>query len=340
MIFSKALLRWHKNKNTRDLPWKREADVYKIWLSEIMLQQTRAEAVIPFYEKFISRFPTIVSLANADEQEIFAMWQGLGYYNRCRNMIATAKIVAEKYNGKFPNLYEKIIELPGIGKYTAAAISSFGFGQPYPVIDGNVYRIYSRFFAYDNPIDTTEGVKTFTEIANQNFDAKNPALFNQAIMDFGASICKPKAPLCSECFLQKECKAFDQNLVDILPIKQKKIIKKNRHFHFVVIEDNNSIYLQKRTGKDIWQDLFSFPMIESDGKSCRQLKKWADSFSTPIQINQVLTHQVIHGYFYKISIVKVKDKTLLQDFQKVSIKKIKSYAFPKMIAQFFEENYF
>ncbi len=210
---------WHKEENTRSLPWKNETDPYKIWLSEIILQQTRAEQGLNYYLNFIKNYPTICDLANAIDDDVFRHWQGLGYYNRCKNMLATARFICEQKNGVFPNDYEEILALKGVGAYTAAAIASFAFGLPHAVVDGNVYRVLARYFGIENAIDSTLGKAKFAQIADELLDKKNPAAYNQAIMDLGATVCTPKNPRCEICPLSKNCVALKSDLIYFFPVK-------------------------------------------------------------------------------------------------------------------------
>ncbi|MGL6267505.1 MAG: A/G-specific adenine glycosylase, partial [Chitinophagaceae bacterium] len=215
---------WHKVKNTRQMPWKGEKDPYKIWLSEIILQQTRVEQGWDYYNRFIDAFPSVNDLANAPDQVVFKLWEGLGYYARCRNLLHTARTISTEYKGSFPETYDEIITLKGIGPYTAAAISSFAFGLPYAVVDGNVLRVLSRVFGIQDPIDGKKGKDALTDMAEKLLDKKSPGLYNQAIMDFGAVICKPALPLCDTCPVQRVCVAHKKRLVDKLPVKSQKIV--------------------------------------------------------------------------------------------------------------------
>ena len=227
LFFTKKLLRWNKKYNRREMPWKGEKDPYKIWLSEIILQQTRVEQGWNYYLKFINTFPSVQQLAHASDTKIFKLWEGLGYYSRCKNLIATAKIIDKEYNGEFPDSYEKILSLPGIGPYTAAAIASFAFNLPYAVVDGNVLRVLTRIGGIKTPADSTKGKTLLNKLALELLDKKQPGLYNQAIMDFGAVVCKPKIPACHDCIMQKNCNAYQLELVAELPVKEKKIVTQN-----------------------------------------------------------------------------------------------------------------
>jgi A/G-specific adenine glycosylase len=341
--FSKELLKWNKEENKRAMPWKGETDPYKIWLSEIILQQTRVEQGWAYYENFIKTFPTVHDLAKAPEKKVFKMWEGLGYYNRCRNLIETAKKISNEYNGKFPSTYDEIKNLKGIGPYTAAAISSFAFNLPYAVVDGNVERILSRYFGITVPVDTTEGKKKFTALAGSLLDKTTPGKYNQAIMDFGAIICKPKNPLCNQCVQSKKCYAFQKNKIEELPVKKKAIIKKIRWFYYFIIEINDEIYIRQRTEKDIWQNLYEFVLLETKGpisekeilKSSVAKTFFAGEKFLVKNISQVykqqLSHQTINGCFVHVQLKKpVKDPGL---YFLANKKEIKKYAFPKFITQ-------
>jgi A/G-specific adenine glycosylase len=250
--FSQKLLKWHQ-MNPRDMPWKKTRDAYKIWLSEIILQQTRVEQGTPYYKKLIKCFPTLQHLANANEDEVMSAWQGLGYYTRARNLRAAAKQIMNEYAGRFPSSYEEILMLKGVGTYTAAAISSFAFDLPYAVVDGNVFRVLSRIFDVRKPVDSAEGKKVFTALANDLLDKENPAAYNQAIMNFGAMVCLPVNPVCNECIFRRSCFAFTHQQVAELPVKSKKNAVRIRWFNFLVLEDGDKVLIEKRKEKDIWK---------------------------------------------------------------------------------------
>ena len=338
-FFAKQLLSWHHLENDRVLPWKGEKDSYKIWLSEIILQQTRAEQGLPYYERFINTYPTIESLASAPDQEVFKLWQGLGYYSRCRNLLATARQVVAEYGGKFPDQYAQIIKLKGIGPYTAAAIASFAFGRPVPVIDGNVYRVMARYFAEPEPIDTTTGKKKFNELVTSVFDARQPAAFNQAIMDLGASVCTPKQAKCEQCCLSAGCRAFGQNNIYTFPVKTKKIAVRHRYFNYYILEVNDELYLQQRAAGDVWHDLYEFFLVES--ASADTIDFLDQSLIEEMNLHvftakQRLTHQLIESRF---SLIKLIEKPGPGFGKGAWVKKInvKNYPFPKTIISFLEE---
>ena len=342
--FSAHLAKWNRNKNTRKMPWKGEKDPYKIWVSEIILQQTRVQQGLAYYERFISSFPDLKSLANASEQKVFKLWEGLGYYTRCRNLIATAKFIHKTLDDKFPEEYENILSLKGIGTYTASAIASFAFNKPYAVLDGNVFRVLSRFFGIEIPINTTAGKKYYGDLAQLLLNKKSPAEYNQAIMDFGAVICKPLLPLCYECPLQKKCVAFLNGKVSLLPINEKVIKQRERFFNYLIVEYKHKFYVKQRTEKDIWQNLFEFILIETNSlinenvilKEVKFLSIFGDDdFEVNLisgKYSQKLTHQHIHGRFFHI-----KMETPLKNAKKyklVSEKQLMELPFPKFITSY------
>jgi A/G-specific adenine glycosylase len=344
--FTQKLLLWNKRSNKRAMPWKGEKDPYKIWLSEIILQQTRVEQGWTYYEKFIAAFPTIHQLAKADDKTIFKMWEGLGYYTRCKNLIAAARKIVTEYKGKFPATYSAIKSLPGIGPYTAAAISSFAFNEAQAVVDGNVQRVIARYFGISTPIDTTAGKKLYHSLAQALLDSKQPGIYNQAIMDFGAVICKPQNPLCGECVQRTACEAYAHGLVKQLPVKEKAIRKKHRWFSYFIIELKDRVYIRMRTGKDIWENLHEFVLFESPGApetSATELPFLQELMKgQPFQVKtisrvyrQLLTHQTINGHFVVISVSK--PVPALKDYLLIDRKDLSHYAFPRLINSFLGE---
>ncbi len=345
--FSKKLLKWNEVENDRPMPWKGEKDPYKIWLSEIILQQTRVEQGWAYYNRFVSTFPDIKKLAKAPEEKVFKLWEGLGYYTRCKNLIATAKFIAKEKQGVFPDNYDEILNLKGIGPYTAAAIASFAFNLPHAVVDGNVFRVLSRFFSIDTPTDSTAGKKLFTALATELLDAKQAGIYNQAIMDFGAIICKPQNPLCTNCPLKNKCVAFLQDKVDLLPIKTSKLTKKLRWFYYFIVEYNGKIYVRKRGPKEIWENLYEFLLFETDKlmsteeiKATRLFKNIACiNKSTILHVSkmykQQLSHQTIQGCFIE---VEVKEEPNLKNHKPVTYKELIKLPFPKFITGFLAEN--
>jgi A/G-specific adenine glycosylase len=347
-IFPGLLLKWNQDQNTRQMPWKGEKDPYRIWLSEIILQQTRVEQGLNYYNNFIRSYPTVHQLAKAPDEKVFKLWEGLGYYTRCRNLLVTARFISNDLKGKFPGRYEDIVALKGIGPYTAAAISSFAFNLPHAVVDGNVFRVLSRIFGIELPIDSTEGKKIFTTLAEELLDKKQPGIYNQAIMDFGAVICKPAAPLCTTCVFNKHCHAFIHNRVQDLPVKEKKIRVRTRWFYYLVLEYENEIAIRQRTGKDIWQQLYEFPLIEEDHEQVQKiilqkaekmgllLKKNYQIVQLSGIFRQQLSHQLIAGQFIKLSIKKKPpEEHGLLWLRKEQFKK---YAFPQFINQYLGGN--
>jgi A/G-specific adenine glycosylase len=344
--FSAILSKWDQGRNSRQMPWKGEKDPYKIWLSEIILQQTRVEQGLKYYEKFITAFPDVHQLANAPEQTIYKHWEGLGYYSRCRNLIATARNISKNLKGKFPGNYDEIKKLKGIGPYTAAAIASFAFNEQRAVVDGNVFRVLSRIFGINEPIDSTEGKKVFNKLADNLLDRKNPALHNQAIMDFGAVVCKP-VPTCRLCPFKQRCDAFLNDTIFSLPVKGKKVLIRKRWFNYVLLEYNQKLALRQRLDKDIWHNLFEFLLVES-GKEFgeREIvdqvkkKKWIGANNYEIEyvspiFKQQLSHQLINGRFIKLKLYTKPE--LPTDVLWVRKKEIKNYAFPMFINQHLKE---
>jgi A/G-specific adenine glycosylase len=329
------------------MPWKNEKDPYRIWLSEIILQQTRVEQGWAYYEKFVETFPTVKDLARAPEKKVFKLWEGLGYYTRCRNLIHTAKKISVDYKGRFPSTYHQISELKGIGPYTAAAIASFAFNLPYPVVDGNVQRVIARYFGIAIPANTSAEKKIYYDLAVALMDKRSPAIYNQAIMDLGALICKPQSPLCNQCPQSGDCIAKKHGWTNSLPVKKKKLKKKERWFYYFLIKNSDrQIYIRQRTGKDIWKNLYEFALCEKDSpldehaSSFRKLAEQVLGIKT-FQIKsfsehytQQLTHQTIHG---RIIVVEIR-KTIaaLKAYRAIGKKQMKSFPFPRMIANYLE----
>jgi A/G-specific adenine glycosylase len=345
-LFSRRLLDWNQVHNHREMPWKNESNPYYIWLSEIILQQTRVEQGWKYYQAFIETFPTIQELAAAPEQQVFKLWEGLGYYSRCRNLIATAKKITREYGGVFPDSYEAILDLKGVGPYTAAAIASFAYNLPHAVLDGNVFRVLSRIHDVDLPVDTTEGKKGFAAIAQQHLPKGKAGIYNQAIMDFGATICKP-VPLCDQCFFNDHCLAFLQGKQALLPVKTKKMQVKERWFHYVVLQHGSETLIRQRVAKDIWQDLYEPLLIE--GECSLEKKKVlqqvasvyaihleeAAVISAAAKTKQKLSHQTIHFSFIHL---QCAIRPEINGFFWVDKKEITHYAFPKTLQAFIAKN--
>jgi A/G-specific adenine glycosylase len=345
-----ALLRQWKSLNPRPLPWKGERDPYLIWLSEIILQQTRVDQGLAYFERFRQRFPDVRSLALAADDEVFKLWEGLGYYSRARNMLQTARYIAGELDGEFPDTYEGLKSLKGVGPYTAAAIASFAFGLPHAVVDGNVYRVLSRVFGIDVPIDSTDGKKAFGQLAQQLLDPSDPGSYNQAIMDFGAIQCKPAAPLCGNCPMREDCVAFQQKKVKVLPVKSKKLNRKTRYFQYLLLSHNDRVLLRKRTGRDIWQNLYDFPLVETTGLEVeldhiQSSPVWHELAaasgarlrhrSRPFQ--QALTHQQIVAQFWEFELEKpwlAPEGTYVAEERKNLFK----FAFPKIVDWYLKDN--
>lgn len=353
MQFSTKIIGWYQ-KNKRELPWRQEVNAYFIWLSEIILQQTRVSQGLPYYYKFIKNYPTVLELASASEEKVLKDWQGLGYYSRARNLHAAAKTVASKFKGKFPNTYNDILSLQGIGPYTAAAIGSIAFNLPYPVVDGNVQRVIARIFGVEKPVNSTQGKKEIEEILSKIFDKKHPGDFNQAIMEFGALHCKPQQPLCNGCPFQLECYALNNGMVDTLPVKEKKVKVKPLYFLYLVPKMGKHEFIVKRTEDNIWKNLYQFPLVEMDEplifpdekmiKGLIKNKKFlptgqAGKFKIrhiSEEYKHVLTHRIIYARFVSIEIEK--------DFkpEKGWIKKPvdhhnEEYAFPVLIQKYLDD---
>lgn len=349
--FNGVLRIWYL-KNRRELPWRDTTDPYLIWLSEIMLQQTRVEQGLPYWTRFATTFPTVTDLANAPEKLIMRMWQGLGYYSRARNLHAAAKQVSSDFEGNFPSNYKDIRALKGIGDYTAAAIASFSFNLPHAVVDGNVYRFLSRLFGIETPIDSTEGKKMFAELAEKLLDKKNPALHNQAIMEFGAIQCKPSNPDCGSCPFAQSCIARQNQKVNVLPVKSKKTKVRDRHFHFIIIHDGKKTVVSKRISKDIWQGLYQFPLIEIESKTT--LKPEAViSFASEIsgindlvlkrksaQIKHLLSHQVLHCFFWWVNAEKLNSRKAAINYEVMDINNLDNIGMPQLIVKYLSEHDF
>ena len=346
MKFSNTLIQWYL-QNKRDLPWRNTTDPYPIWLSEIMLQQTRVAQGTPYFLSFTSAFPTVFDLAKADEEQVLKLWQGLGYYSRARNLHKAAQYVAFELNGVFPNSYKELLNLKGVGEYTAAAIASFSYNEVVPVVDGNVFRVLSRYFDVETDIALASAKKEFAALAHELMPKNDPATFNQAIMEFGALQCVPKSPDCTVCVFNTSCAALQKKKVDQLPVKSKKVKVRNRYFNYLVIADANaSTVVQKRTAKGIWHNLYEFPLIETDkeeGFDFISTKITTEFFPVAnvlgieacndISIIHKLSHQHLYIKFWKVNIGKALE-------QGVSMSQIKTFPFPIVIHNFIEKELF
>lgn len=339
--FTRVLLQWNENSNQRSMPWKGESDPYKIWLSEIVLQQTRVEQGMAYYLRLVAQYPTVDMLAAAPQEEVFKVWEGLGYYSRCRNLQAAAKQIMTYHNGKFPTDYQQIISLKGVGPYTAAAIASFAFGAHYAVVDGNVIRVLARFFGIETPFDTSAGKKQFADLAQQLLPQAQAAAYNQAIMDFGAMVCKPATPTCEQCPLSAHCTARRLHLVSLLPVKSKKLQKKNRWFAYVLIQSEKGWLVAKRMSKDIWQHLHQFWLLENkealqwdeeQWMAALQQQGWQVSIHYKSAIfRQQLTHQTIEARFV---VARCTAFAAPEGFFWASAAELHQLAFPQLIRQF------
>jgi len=340
MDFSDILSQWYAI-NKRDLPWRSTVNPYYIWLSEIILQQTRVDQGLPYYLKFIDAFPAVEDLANADEDLVLKLWQGLGYYSRARNLQFSAKLILSEFGGNFPDNHADILKLKGVGPYTAAAISSFSFELPFAVLDGNVIRVLSRIFGIQTPFDTTAGKKQFQKLAQELLDKKNPAEYNQAIMEFGALQCVPKSPKCNDCPIVNDCIAFNTNTVSLLPVKSKKLKVKSRYLHFLVVNKNNEVLIGKRNS-GIWQGLYEFPFLEFDEnlneKSVLKSPLWINFFKDSVkQISSIseeyihkLSHQKIHAKFWEIDVNSFRSS----DFKIVKCNELQKYPVSSLIEKY------
>ena len=321
--FADTLTAWF-GEHKRDLPWRGETDPYRIWVSEIILQQTRVQQGWDYYLRFIDNFPDVRALADADEERVLRVWQGLGYYSRARNMHAAAREVMEKHGGSFPDEYDKILSLKGIGRYTAAAVASIAFGMPYPAVDGNVIRIVSRIFGVCEDVTQPAVVRRITAICESEMDSRRPGVFNQAAMDFGAMQCVPRNPNCEECPFLSSCYAYKNHLVDILPIKRKKAESKHRYFRYTVYVSEDRTIIEKRTGSDIWRNMYQFPLTETDAE--------AQTDEPLFSIREVLSHQIIHAAFYLKEVEKLPECS--QNQYVVRFDDLVDYPMPKIMTEF------
>ncbi|RXP45886.1 A/G-specific adenine glycosylase [Lutibacter sp. HS1-25] len=339
MVFSNSLVYWYL-RNKRDLPWRNTGNPYYIWLSEIILQQTRVDQGMAYYLKFIAHFPTVQDLAFASEEEVLKLWQGLGYYSRARNLHFSAKYIVNQLNGNFPNTYNDLLKLKGVGDYTASAVASICFNEPTAVVDGNVYRVLARYFGIAIPINIANGIKEFKKLAQELIDFQNPGTHNQAIMEFGARMCKPQNPDCEICPLNASCIALSSNRVKELPVKENKLKIKKRYFNYLVIQTpSNKTKIVKRT-KGIWMNLYEFPLIETSFEIDEQVlienSKFEELFknvSTSVNLfnKNVLVHKLTHQHIYtKFWIVETEDTA---DF-KVNWSEIEAFPVSTLVHNF------
>lgn len=338
------LISWYED-HKRDLPWRDTTDPYLIWLSEIILQQTRVDQGYSYFVRFVQHYPAITDLAAASEDEVLKLWQGLGYYSRARNLHATAQIVAGQYKGVFPTEYKDVLSLKGVGEYTAAAITSFAYNMPYAVVDGNVYRVLSRIFGIATPIDTPQGKREFAELADELLDRKNPGTYNQAIMEFGALQCTPANPDCGRCPLSDMCMAYAEQKIGEYPKKAGKTKTRNRYFNYLDIRYGDYIYLHKRTAKDIWHNLYELVLVESENQlsvnELQQDSRFREIFARAgkvtikpaFQAKHILSHQTIYATFYSIEI----ENELQGDYLQVKTADLEKYAISRLVDRYLEQ---
>ena len=348
--FSSRLLKWY-DKNKRDMPWRNTKDPYAIWLSEIILQQTRVAQGMDYYLRFITSYPDIYSFASATEDEIMKLWQGLGYYSRARFMMETAKDIISRHNGKFPSSYEGLIKLKGIGSYTAAAIASISFNEAISAVDGNVLRVFSRYAGIPESIEKEQVKNSVRNSLNQLIDPKKPAQFNQAMIELGAILCTPRSPDCKNCPLSSGCYAALNNLQEEFPVKKAKMKPKSRYFHYLIIESGGKYPIHKRTGQDIWKALYEFPLVETAEQvspeillGMKEVKRITAGRKVKIlnitgPLKHLLSHLTIYAFFYRLE-VKGEYRLPAEEFMNVSRESLADYAFPRLIDRYLQENDF
>jgi len=338
MDFKAELIQWYE-QNKRELPWRNTADAYTIWLSEIILQQTRVQQGMPYFYRFLEKYPTVSDFAGASEDDILKLWQGLGYYSRGRNMLKTARLVQEKHLGIFPQSYDQLIKLKGIGEYTAAAIASFSANEARAVVDGNVYRVIARYFGIDEPINSTKGKKKFQLVADDLLNKKMPGSHNQAMMEFGAMLCKPKNPACGICPVRGGCYAFLHNAVNSLPVKLNKIKIRERYFNYFLVADEHKVLMNRRDDKDIWANMYDLPLIETTAQVSRtellSLTQVNEIFGNQLVISDVspikkhiLTHQHL---FVRLITLQSKPIKLNERWFFTPVENLSNLAIPKIV---------
>ena len=343
MNFSKILTHWY-SENKRDLPWRRTQNPYHIWLSEIIMQQTQIKQGLPYYQTFVEYFPSVFDLANAKEETVLKLWQGLGYYSRARNLHYAAKYIVNELNGDFPKTYKELLKLKGVGDYTASAIASICYEESTAVVDGNVYRLLSRYFGIKTAINSTEGVKEFKALAQNLLPKDNIGDYNQAMMDFGSRQCKPKVPNCSVCPLKEKCVAFQIKQINVLPVKLKKTKIRKRYFNFLVfISKDSKTVLQQRIGKGIWRNLYQFPLVETDVElnsknfyDSEEVKNHLSNIDFKINLHnkKSIIHKLSHQHLYaKFWIIKTSSPLI----KSISISDIRTYPVPILISNFIDE---
>ncbi|MFH1160993.1 MAG: A/G-specific adenine glycosylase [bacterium] len=348
MRFTSKLITWY-HRHKRDLPFRGTCDPYLIWVSEVILQQTRMEQGLGYYLRFVERFPDMVSLASADEEEVLKLWQGLGYYSRARNLHETARKLVKENGGQFPKTYKEIRNLKGIGDYSAASIASLSFGEPYPAVDGNVYRFLARFFGIKDPAGSGSGKKRAVQLSSERIDRKNPGAFNQAMIEFGALVCKPANPACQDCIFRSGCYAFTRNIVDRLPVRSKQTKIRRRYFNYLVITDEQKgairIHLHKRTGNDIWENLYDFPLIETTRKVSLKTLFNSEAFRSYFperlpeishvseEFRHILSHQIILARFFRVSL-KGQPARISRP---VTLDEIRQFPVPRLITLYLQK---
>ncbi len=342
--FTLGIMHWHRHHNQRSLPWKSETGAYRIWLSEILLQQTRIAQGLPYYLKFIEAYPTVEDLAASTDDAAFKLWEGLGYYARCRNMLATARQVAGELGGRFPDTYEGLLRLKGVGPSTAAAVASFAYGLPHAVVDGNVYRVLARYFGIRTPIDSNEGKKLFQALADRVLDRSDPGGFNQGIMDHGSTVCTPVAPRCGDCPVSAGCVALAEGLIGLLPVKAKRTAVRTRHLHYLILHHDGHIWIRRRGVGDIWAGLYEPFLVESDARlysdDLRDRPEY-QALGIPAQpentgsLRQRLTHQLIETGFFEVQ--ATAQPTVPEDGIWVPHGDLRDYPFPRTLVAFFEK---
>ncbi|APG60572.1 A/G-specific adenine glycosylase [Christiangramia salexigens] len=342
MEISNRLTYWYL-RNKRDLPWRKSQDPYQIWLSEIILQQTQIKQGLPYFNKFIEAYPSVFDLANAPLEEVLKLWQGLGYYSRARNLHETAKFVANESDGVFPEDYKGLVKLKGVGDYTASAIASFCYGEPVAVVDGNVYRVLSRIFGVETPINSTPGIKEFKNLAREILNKEDPATHNQAIMEFGAMHCKPKTPECDSCVFNDKCVALKENKIKELPVKIKKAKVKKRYFNYLILNSEDRIILERRSGKGIWNGLFQFPLVETEEPikeehlmKTEKFQKIIDGQKYTVELfnDKPVVHKLSHQHLYtKFWILDCKELP----HEGVGLDEVLNYPVPVLIENFLNE---
>jgi A/G-specific adenine glycosylase len=345
MEFSNILLSWYQT-HKRDLPWRNTSNPYYIWVSEIILQQTRVQQGLAYYLRFIERFPSIELLAESKLDEVLKLWEGLGYYSRARNMHKAAQQIVHQYKGKFPNTYSSLLKLNGVGDYTASAIASFAFNESVPVIDGNVYRVIGRYLGISYDINSVKGKTKYKEAASELMDSKNAAQYNQAIMEFGALQCVPKNPNCDVCPLNGSCYSAIKQTVEEFPVKRNKVKITQRFFYFFVVSCEETFVLHQRKANDIWNNLYQFPLIEVSKKE--SIENIVDQFTrnrdvdafellgVSKEVKHVLSHQHIFARFIRIELNEIPG--LKANEVSVSRAKMKEYSLPRIITRYLEQN--